>query len=532
MAEKLTVLGARGPGLTEIARKTGNFGVAPTDSDTQALTKFADAAIQQNPGFKGDPGPTGASDNTYTSLATFKASDIGRKTASLVGIPGVPDGRFNWTLGNYTGQADDVNIIKADSTALSVGAWVRQKAEGVSFRLPGAGTSPATVASKLAARIDIEDLGAIGDGSTNNTAIVNANLIARFNRLQNTQTPYEVEIHGRPGARYKMNLELRQNGLRFIGNGAEWIADGDFCANFTQDETSNDNQRGAIINWKMMGAAQAAVKGRASNFILVQGNRITGCNRGIDIVAVEAKIIRNHVRYNTGTGILIQTDYLVGGGVGESQRCIITDNESWDNGGYGLHFANGVGHHIAGNDSEVNALGEYRLQATLACTLISSYGEPNPSGAPFFIQIDNSPGIAVGRTADANQIIGGFSGGGAAIDIKNDNAANTTIAFMRLGGGTITNTAGSSGLKLGFMAGPYTLTDAGNGTIDMDAMLSMGSLRAHAGQGVYIGPDLLLSGLGGSIANPTGGTTVDAEARAAIVSILARMRAKTPSIAT
>lgn len=132
MAEKLTVLGARGPGLTEIARKTGNFGVAPTDSDTQALEKFADAAIQQNPGFKGDPGPTGASDNTYSTLATFKASDIARKTASLVGVPGVSDGRFNWTLGNYTGQADDVNIIKADSTALTVGAWVRQEAGGIS----------------------------------------------------------------------------------------------------------------------------------------------------------------------------------------------------------------------------------------------------------------------------------------------------------------------------------------------------------------------------------------------------------------
>lgn len=79
------------------------------------------------------PGPA---DNTYSNLSTFKASDISRKTASLVGVPGIPDGRFNWTLGNYTGQADDLNIIKADSTALSVGAWVRQQASGITYKDP------------------------------------------------------------------------------------------------------------------------------------------------------------------------------------------------------------------------------------------------------------------------------------------------------------------------------------------------------------------------------------------------------------
>ena len=73
----------------------------------------------------GANGPPGSADNTYTILLAFKASDIGRKTASLVGVPGVPDGRFNWTLGDFTGRADDVNIIKGDSTALTVGAWVR-----------------------------------------------------------------------------------------------------------------------------------------------------------------------------------------------------------------------------------------------------------------------------------------------------------------------------------------------------------------------------------------------------------------------
>lgn len=115
MAEKLTVLGARGPGLTELARKTGNFGVMPTDSDNQALTKFADAAIQQNPGFKGDRGDPGAANNTYTSYSALLASDPTRQYAYLVGdtdVPAQPDGVFS----NPTKTA---------------GAWVRQDAAGI-----------------------------------------------------------------------------------------------------------------------------------------------------------------------------------------------------------------------------------------------------------------------------------------------------------------------------------------------------------------------------------------------------------------
>jgi hypothetical protein len=134
---QLNVSGARGRSFADVARATGAFGATPEDSDTQVSVKFADYAIQQNPGFKGDPGPPGGSDNTYTGsngLSAFKASDTDRATASLVGVPNVEDGRFNWTLGNFSGQADDQNIIKANSTALTVGAWVRQQTDGSLYR--------------------------------------------------------------------------------------------------------------------------------------------------------------------------------------------------------------------------------------------------------------------------------------------------------------------------------------------------------------------------------------------------------------
>lgn len=86
-----------------------------------------------DPGDQGDPGESGPADNTYTTMATFKASDIARHAASLVGVPGVPDGRFFFETANAPYTADDFNIIKADSTALTVGAWVRQKFSGLSF---------------------------------------------------------------------------------------------------------------------------------------------------------------------------------------------------------------------------------------------------------------------------------------------------------------------------------------------------------------------------------------------------------------
>lgn len=70
-------------------------------------------------------GPAGTADNTYTDLAAFKASDIGKLNASLVDIPNIVPSRFYWTQGNFTGLDNDRTIIKADSTALSVGAWVQ-----------------------------------------------------------------------------------------------------------------------------------------------------------------------------------------------------------------------------------------------------------------------------------------------------------------------------------------------------------------------------------------------------------------------
>lgn len=132
-----------------VARDDIPFAIRLTDAEQLApYVKRAQVVLDNVESItQGAPGPA---DNTYITLAAFKASDRLRRTASLVGIPGVSDGRFNWTLGDYTGQADDTNIIKADSTALSVGAWVRQGAQSIVFYPDGGLAQPRPVKDKLA----------------------------------------------------------------------------------------------------------------------------------------------------------------------------------------------------------------------------------------------------------------------------------------------------------------------------------------------------------------------------------------------
>lgn len=66
---------------------------------------------------------------------------------------------FKWTLGDFTGQADDLNIIKADSTPLSVGAWVRQGAQSVQTA-PAIGSALIFGTTDSRVRYDIDLTGA------------------------------------------------------------------------------------------------------------------------------------------------------------------------------------------------------------------------------------------------------------------------------------------------------------------------------------------------------------------------------------
>ncbi len=83
--------------------------------------------------YKGDAGDTGASDNTYVSRALLRASDITRKTASLVGDNFAPDGRFNYETRNGP-YVDDDGLTTLVPEGDAAGAWVRQQAAGLVVR--------------------------------------------------------------------------------------------------------------------------------------------------------------------------------------------------------------------------------------------------------------------------------------------------------------------------------------------------------------------------------------------------------------
>lgn len=107
-----------------------------TGSEGKVLASVAGGVLAwlDSTAFRGPRGYPGGSENTYvgySGLADLKASDVLRAKASVSGVPGLADGDFFWTSGDYTGKADDRLVIASDDVPLSAGAWVRQGASAV-----------------------------------------------------------------------------------------------------------------------------------------------------------------------------------------------------------------------------------------------------------------------------------------------------------------------------------------------------------------------------------------------------------------
>jgi hypothetical protein len=104
----------------------------------------SEQGVKGDKGDKGDPGPAG---NVAETLAQLKA-------ASTFNVAMIYDGSvFNWTLGDFTGQADDLNIVQGDGVPLTTGAWVRSR-ELVSvtdYDVDPADATPAFTAAQAAA---------------------------------------------------------------------------------------------------------------------------------------------------------------------------------------------------------------------------------------------------------------------------------------------------------------------------------------------------------------------------------------------
>jgi hypothetical protein len=338
-----------------------------------------------------------------------------------------------YTASSYSILAQDRNGIAVYS-AQSDTALI--SSDAITFLPAGVSVASRTAQEKLRERLSFEDLGAIGDGVSDDGAIINAAIYARYNGLAISQSQVFVELHGTAGKTYLFAtpVTVRQQRIRFIGNGATITCTGAYAFDITQDGSANGNEEGSIVGWKITGATTAAIRGRACNFWHLTDNWITGNAIGIDVCGVQTEIANNYVRENSSFGVLVQSAIAVGGGVIESQRCVISKNRIWLNGSYGLYLIDGGGHYVDGNDLEVNGVVQLYIRCSFGNFISGLYAEVD-SGS--IIQIDNVAALAVSRFADSNQIIGGTFGGGASNDIQIIGGNGTVIAGVRFGTGNV-----------------------------------------------------------------------------------------------
>jgi hypothetical protein len=110
---------------------------------------------------EGLKGNLGGASSVAANIFQLKAAAIANTTMLYDGAT------FNWTTGDYTTTpADDidVNVIKADSAELSVGAWVRQSGASVTFSQLGTPAIVRDFASKMREFTSVKDFR--GDDTT------------------------------------------------------------------------------------------------------------------------------------------------------------------------------------------------------------------------------------------------------------------------------------------------------------------------------------------------------------------------------
>ncbi len=352
------------------------------------------------------------------------------------------------------------------------------QASKLSFTQAGSSTVSRTGENKLRDVLHVKDLGCVCNGIADDGATLNAAIYARYNGLGTSQSQEYVEIHASAGdvLKFATPVTVRQNRIRFIGNGAKIVCTGQYAFDFTQDGVGNINEDGGVIGWKITGATVAAIRGRSCAFTRIENNWFTGNAIAMDLQAIGAIIRDNYIRENTGAGIILQSAVVVGGGRVESQRCVVEQNRIYINGGIGIYLKDGGGHYLGGNDLEVNTTAEMLVRSSFGNTIVGLYSEPT-AGIPI-IQIDNASTDVAGRTSESNQIIGGTFGGGANYDINIVGGNSTLVSGVRFATGNVNIAAGVNNTVLLPCNGTTpTVTNNGNNTLDQTAT---GKIKLYA----------------------------------------------------
>lgn len=155
----------------------------------KGLPKLTDLAVEIAAEFGNETDPTGVgpflaatvgqSDNTFASLAAFRAASTTTFRTATLAVPGGLTGPFYFETANAPYVEDGVNTIKADDTSLSTGAWVRQGADKVAY------DTAKTVGGKLDEVYSVLDARFAGGAKPDNPMIDDAPAFqAAFNLLK------------------------------------------------------------------------------------------------------------------------------------------------------------------------------------------------------------------------------------------------------------------------------------------------------------------------------------------------------------
>lgn len=128
--------------MTKITRRAGFSFLFMLPFSGVAASKMARRDSEDAP-----PTPSEAASriiaNTQTSLASLRAAAITERVFLYDGT------LWTWVNGDYTDLVDDNSVVKADGTSLATGAWVRQPAQGVTYRAAARAARARSVSNKL-----------------------------------------------------------------------------------------------------------------------------------------------------------------------------------------------------------------------------------------------------------------------------------------------------------------------------------------------------------------------------------------------
>lgn len=113
-----------------------------------------------------------SADDNYPDLASLKAATPARLAYVLATESGPVN--YVYVLGDFTGRADNVNVVKLNVVPLSTGALVRQSSDSVSFIQAGAGAKVRDAQNKAREIASVLDFGADPTGAADSTAAFNA----------------------------------------------------------------------------------------------------------------------------------------------------------------------------------------------------------------------------------------------------------------------------------------------------------------------------------------------------------------------